>query len=383
MEETLDKCNTFILFCSENSIISKSVKGEWHAAYQIGKEEEMDIIPVYEEESTIPKLLKPMLNVEFNKKDINQFIQNLRKRMKDIKTESEKELDLVELKRDFDYIGGLIRYKIVVKNTSGNMINQLDISLQITSEHIRIIRIKPDKYKKGEHATIPYMSPNQSESIEFYLEPLMCGTIPVLPILIYIDSTGETQFKKREPIMIISKCPPIIPIGEENVANVKKLYKSKDLKQQFKSFEIKQKPKAIFESLQKAIGSWAGNPVSEPIYKNHEPLSVEMFYYVLNKNMDPKTKRREQIIIKIKVDERKNVAILSVAAEENPTVIGIITHIWQLAEEAFQKSFKFKLKSLRCPYCGDSIENLVEKQEKVKCKYCKTTFEKSLLEKNI
>ena len=37
MERTLNLSNVFVVFCSKNSKKSKSVKGEWEAAYQLSK----------------------------------------------------------------------------------------------------------------------------------------------------------------------------------------------------------------------------------------------------------------------------------------------------------------------------------------------------------
>ena len=77
MEETLKKTNVFALFCSENSINSEAVKGEWQAGYQLVKKGQMKMIPVYEDEDHIPRLLLNMLNVKFTKDDFEGFIQKL------------------------------------------------------------------------------------------------------------------------------------------------------------------------------------------------------------------------------------------------------------------------------------------------------------------
>ena len=62
----------------------------------------MEIIPIYEDESLVPLLLKPMLNIKFIKKDISKFVENLRARMNTKTSKTEKEFDIVDLKRDFD-----------------------------------------------------------------------------------------------------------------------------------------------------------------------------------------------------------------------------------------------------------------------------------------
>lgn len=77
MEKTLKKTNVFVLFCSTNSIKSKSVEGEWQAAYQLNKDGLMKIVTVYEKDEHIPYLLKPILNVKFTKDKFDVFIEKL------------------------------------------------------------------------------------------------------------------------------------------------------------------------------------------------------------------------------------------------------------------------------------------------------------------
>ena len=77
MEETLEMSNIFVLFCSENTTKSKAVRDEWQAAYQMRKEDLIKIIPVYEEQKHIPKVLWHLLNVKYDETDFNGFIKNL------------------------------------------------------------------------------------------------------------------------------------------------------------------------------------------------------------------------------------------------------------------------------------------------------------------
>ncbi|MFX1572304.1 MAG: NosD domain-containing protein [Promethearchaeota archaeon] len=77
MEKTLRITNVFVLFCSENSMKSASVEGEWHAAYQMNKEGLLKVISVYEDKDHIPRLLWPLSNVKYLKEDFHEFIQTL------------------------------------------------------------------------------------------------------------------------------------------------------------------------------------------------------------------------------------------------------------------------------------------------------------------
>lgn len=79
MEDNIEKSRVFIHFCTQNSIKSKSVKLERRAALQLKQEERLRIIPIFQDPSDIPLLLKPILGVEFNKEDFDGFIEKLYK----------------------------------------------------------------------------------------------------------------------------------------------------------------------------------------------------------------------------------------------------------------------------------------------------------------
>ncbi|MFX0032672.1 MAG: toll/interleukin-1 receptor domain-containing protein [Promethearchaeota archaeon] len=79
MERTLKISQVFILFCTRNATKSKSVKGEWKAAYQLGKTKKVKIIPIYENQEYVPTLLMPKILVEFTKENFKKFIETLYK----------------------------------------------------------------------------------------------------------------------------------------------------------------------------------------------------------------------------------------------------------------------------------------------------------------
>lgn len=82
MERTLRISKVFLLFCSQSALDSQSVEDEWQAAFQLRKRGKMKIIPVYEKEEDIPRLLWPMLNVEYTKNDISGFLNKLKKEIR-------------------------------------------------------------------------------------------------------------------------------------------------------------------------------------------------------------------------------------------------------------------------------------------------------------
>lgn len=77
MEDNLEKSKVFILFCSQHSRDSKSVKLERGAATQLSQEERIRLLPVFVNPSEIPLLIKPFLGVEYQQEKFDDFIQKL------------------------------------------------------------------------------------------------------------------------------------------------------------------------------------------------------------------------------------------------------------------------------------------------------------------
>ena len=77
IETNLERSRVFILFCTKNSSNSKSVKLERSAAIQLSQEERMRILPVFNNPSDIPLLIKPFLGLEYKPENFEEFIQNL------------------------------------------------------------------------------------------------------------------------------------------------------------------------------------------------------------------------------------------------------------------------------------------------------------------
>jgi hypothetical protein len=300
-------------------------------------------------------------NVTLTKESINLTAQEI-----SFKSIGER----VELKRGCDYEGGYVRYKVVIKNNSETAINNLEVSLRMLAEHIRVISVKPQIYKAENGAKIPSMAPMQSESVDFYLEPLICGSIPVTPVTTYFDAFGKVRMVTKEPLTVASTCPFVITPGSANIAIMKNIFEQND-KRSFRSFELKNDARVVFNLLMEAVNPWTGKPVSPPHVKNDSPFSAEVYYLVENKKEDPELKHKEQIVIKIDVDEAKGVAMLHASAERNETMIGVLTHLWHdLVNPKLGELYGYRLEALpRCPEDNAPLEFVNKAEGILRCKY--------------
>ena len=75
MNNNLESCDIFLLFCSENAKNSEPVQMEWKAALKIKK----SIIPIFLKENDIPPLLSTKLGIQFRKDDIDTTIEQIYK----------------------------------------------------------------------------------------------------------------------------------------------------------------------------------------------------------------------------------------------------------------------------------------------------------------
>ena len=75
MNNNIENCDIFLIFCSKTSKNSEPVQMEWKTALKIKK----PIIPIFQLDNTIPPLLSTKLGVQFKKEDIDDTIDQIYK----------------------------------------------------------------------------------------------------------------------------------------------------------------------------------------------------------------------------------------------------------------------------------------------------------------
>ena len=103
----------------------------------------------------------------------------------------------IEVLRDYDFVGGQLHFKVVVRNHSDMAINNLKVVLDA-----------PGSYNiKQPLITIPVIESNNSRGVDFYLEPRECGISNIAGTVIYKNAIGEqkTIILRKKEVQI--KCP--------------------------------------------------------------------------------------------------------------------------------------------------------------------------------
>ncbi|MFX1394096.1 MAG: PCI domain-containing protein [Promethearchaeota archaeon] len=103
----------------------------------------------------------------------------------------------VEVLRDYDFIGGQLHFKVVVRNHSDMAVN-----------NVKVVLDAPTSYSlKQPLITIPVIEQGNSRGVDFYLEPKECGISNIGGTVIYKNAVGEqrTIHVRKKEVQI--KCP--------------------------------------------------------------------------------------------------------------------------------------------------------------------------------
>ncbi len=107
----------------------------------------------------------------------------------------------IEIKREFDFIGGQVRFKIAVRNLSELAIHNIAVSLNPSDQFI------PD----GPQQVIANLPPNTTRGLDFVLTPITCGRSMVFGSTSYQDARGKVHCLPIQPKEIQIKCPLVQP----------------------------------------------------------------------------------------------------------------------------------------------------------------------------
>ncbi|MFX1450502.1 MAG: hypothetical protein ACFFCM_06655 [Promethearchaeota archaeon] len=126
---------------------------------------------------------------------------------KDIELNYQKKLEIkpreekVKILREYDYIGGDIRFKVAIRNESQTTITKINVILNPSSQYRIDNRIQE----------VDILTPGESRGVDFPLVPLTCGKSMVYGTLSYVDAFGEPHSLTISPKEIWIKCPLVIP----------------------------------------------------------------------------------------------------------------------------------------------------------------------------
>lgn len=107
----------------------------------------------------------------------------------------------VQVVREYDYVGGEIRFKVAIRNLTKTAITNITVLLNVTEQYTIESLTKQ----------VPYLAPGESRGVDFMLMPMACGQSKVFGTISYSDAFGEPQSVTIKPKTISIKCPLVVP----------------------------------------------------------------------------------------------------------------------------------------------------------------------------
>ena len=137
-------------------------------------------IPYTTIQSHLKELVEGGLIKKIQRDQVVYYVLSEAKTVPEISSEipSQKQ---VEVKREFDYVGGKIRFKVAIRNFTDLAIHNISINLNPSNQFIADF---PQQ-------TVPNLPSNSTRGIDFDLTPLTCGQSKVFGSISYEDAYGK------------------------------------------------------------------------------------------------------------------------------------------------------------------------------------------------
>ncbi len=114
---------------------------------------------------------------------------------------ADETVDTLSIKREFDYVGGNIRFKVALNNTSNMSISNISVTLTPSDQF----------FWEDSIQRVPILPPNNSRGVDFTLIPNTCGKSTIFGAVSYQDAYGNAHTITIPPKEIAIKCPLVIP----------------------------------------------------------------------------------------------------------------------------------------------------------------------------
>jgi len=278
---------------------------------------------------------------------------------------------LVEVLREFDFIGGEIRFRLAIINKMNSTITTVKISLDIPPS-LRWVLHEPQYERKGDTLIIPKLGSNERVSVALYLAPLSCLSANLQATVSFYDAFNTIHAITMRPKKVSITCPVFFTLNEVNLARVKNLYQELSAKQ-VKLFPIRDITKidSFYAIILKILNQFGINLVSDE--------SKEAWFYG-----ETKVKKNRMVVhisiseesrfIRVEVSSNSQEQVTSSLTEINDRVINMVQKFEIFEDQHLYYDVKSALLTHMCPFCGDKVSDETIKEvfkgEAFICRYC-------------
>ena len=290
---------------------------------------------------------------------------------------AEKREKALSIIREYEFIGGQIRFKIALINNTRNPLTNFKISFDIP-DALKWIMHEPNYERKGDSVLMSKVGINEKKTVSLYLEPINCIESHINATVSFFDAKDRPQAVPMNPKMISLTCPIFFTESEANLARVKSLQRKLNHRDR-KIFPIinPEKVSLIFSSVLSVFGKYDIKLVFKEF--SEKDKFGEAWFYGITKV------KKNRLVMYILLDGENKTLELEVSGDNEEQITAFLAEIGNQIRQQLIKhnvitsddkfyDIRISVLSNECPYCGGRIspEDVQNYQngESIKCKYC-------------
>ena len=292
-----------------------------------------------------------------------------------IKTEErERELFIV---REYEFIGGQIRFKIAIINNTRSPLTNFKISFSLP-DALKWIIHEPDYERRGDTLLISKLGVNEKKAISLYLEPINCMESPINATISFFDVRDKPRALTMKPKMISITCPIFFTEDDANLARVKSL-RRKFNHHDKKIFPLikSEESLSIFSSILSVLNKFDIKLTFK--HFSEEDRFGEAWFYGITKI------KKNQIVIYVLLDGTDKKVEIEVSGNDEPQITAFLAEIGDRTRKQLIQNkiidieddfydMRVSILSKLCPYCytsisGDQVQKFID-GGLIQCKNC-------------
>ncbi len=292
-----------------------------------------------------------------------------------IKEEQAKKL--VTIMREYEFIGGQIRFKVGVKNNTQYSLTNFKITFDIPKA-LKWILHEPDYERKGDSILIAKLGAKEKKAVSLYLEPINCMESPVNATVSFYNVKDKPRAIPMEPKMVSITCPIFFTETDANLARVKSL-RRRLTHQDKRIFPIVDNTysSSVFSSVISVLGKFDIKLIFKDF--SEEDRLGEAWYFGITKV------KKNQVITYVLLDGENRTLKVEVSGNDEEQITAFLAEMGdKIRQQLIQSNviatedkfydLRVSILSNICPYCYSYISHeLVQKYisgESIKCYNC-------------
>ncbi len=285
----------------------------------------------------------------------------------------------MELRRQYEYIGGKVRLKVKVMNIGKGGLLRVTCMLNIP-ESFKLLRVEPTDYStEGSAIKLQDLLPKEEKSVAFVLEPMICGKEQFSGTVSGVDAMGDPFAMPITPLEVEVHCPLFVRPEEANLPLLQRMVADLPVKSE-RVFFLPETlaPADAFELAKSAISERDVRFVGSVARENRQagdPFDESAWFYGLTKV------EKKRYVLSAAVSEKDRVIRLATACDDEAGCTGFLAETGAAVRRELVRRGAFESEEdvieLVCEKCGASLPSAPTLGHDVRCPDCQWSWRAS------